>query len=170
MNVVRVSFAVEVPASLLEQLREASMALGISRSKLVRLALNYAFQIGIERCTYEPTSIDARFNFTLTSELYQKVVELAERLGTSKADIIRSALACFLLVLKPYMGKFVEVNGVKVPAWAVEVLSMVAAAEGKSTDELIVRAIVNYARKYAKRLRLNIAVLNKALSAQGSLS
>ncbi len=170
MDVERVSFAVEVPASLLEQLHEASMALGMSRSKLVRLALNYALQIGIERCTYEPTSIDARFNFTITSELYQKVVELAERLGTSKADIIRSALACFLLVIKPYMGKFVEVNGVKVPAWAVEVLSMVAAAEGKTTDELIVRAIVNYARKYAKRLRLNIAVLNKALSAQGSQS
>jgi hypothetical protein len=47
---------------------------------------------------------------------------------------------------------------------------MVATDEGKTTDELIVRAIVNYARKYAKRLRLNIAVLNKALSAQGSQS
>ncbi|MFP3319322.1 MAG: ribbon-helix-helix domain-containing protein, partial [Acidilobus sp.] len=152
------------------QLREASMALGITRSKLVRIALNYAFQIGVEHCSYEPAFVDARFNFTLTSELYQKLNELAERLGTSKAVIIRSALTCFLLVLKPYMGKYVEVNGVKVPAWVVEVLSMIAAAEGKSTDELIVRAIVNYARKYAKRLRLNIAVLNKALSAQGSQS
>jgi len=166
MSDEKVSFAVEVPASLLEQLREASMALGMSRSKLVRIALNYAFQIGVERCTYEPTSIDARFNFTLTSELYQKLKELAERQGTSKAVIIRSALTCFLLVLKPYMGKFVEVNGVKVPAWAVEVLSMVATAEGRSTDELIAKAIVYYARKYARRLRLNIAVLNKALSAQ----
>ena len=170
MDVERFSFAVEVPAGLLEQLREASMALGMSRSKLVRLALNYAFQIGVERCTYEPTSIDARFNFTLTSELYQKLKELAERQGVSKAVIIRSALACFLLVLKPYLGKFVEVNELKVPAWAVEVLSMVASAEGKSTDELIAKAIVYYARKYAKRLKLNIAVLNKALSAQGSLS
>ncbi len=70
MDDVKLSFAVEVPASLLEQLHEASMALGMSRSKLVRLALNYTLQIGIERCTYEPTSIDARFNFTITSELY----------------------------------------------------------------------------------------------------
>jgi len=170
MNDMRVSFVVYVPASLLEQLHEASMALGISRSKLVRIALNYALQIGIERCTYVPTSVDTRFSFTLTYELYQKVTELAVRLGTSKADIIRSALACFLLVIKPYMGKFVEVNGVKVPAWAVEVLSIVATDEGKSTDEIIARAIVSYARKYAKILRVNIAVLNRALSARDSQS
>ena len=166
MDDEKISFAVEVPASLLEQLREASMALGITRSKLVRIALNYAFQIGVERCTYEPAFVDARFNFTLTSELYQKLNELAERLGTSKAVIIRSALTCFLLVLKPYMGKYVEVDKVKVPAWAVWVLSMIAAAEGKSTDELIAKAIMYYAKKYAKRLRFNIAELNKALSAQ----
>jgi len=166
MDDEKISFAVEVPASLLEQLREASMALGISRSKLVRIALNYAFQIGVERCSYEPAFVDARFNFTLTSELYQKLNELAERLGTSKAVIIRSALTCFLLVLKPYMGKYVEVDKVKVPAWAVWVLSMIAAAEGKSTDELIAKAIMYYAKKYAKRLRFNIAELNKALSAQ----
>jgi len=36
MDVERISFAVEVPASLLEQLREASVALGMSRSKKVQ--------------------------------------------------------------------------------------------------------------------------------------
>jgi len=170
MSNEKVVFEVEIPASLYEQLREASMALGITKSKLIRIALNYAFQIGVEQCTYGPTSPDVRVASALTPELYQKLKELAERQRTSKSDIARSALACFLQVLKPYMGKFVEVNGVKVPVWTVEVLSMVANAEGRSTDELIAWAIVYYAKKYAKKLGLNIAELNKALNAQGSQS
>jgi hypothetical protein len=166
----KVVFEVTVPASLYEQLREGSMTLGITKSRLIRIALNYAFQIGIERCTYEPTSLDVRVAYILTPKQYQKLKELAERQGISKADIVRSALACFLLVLKSYMGKFVEVNGVKVPAWTVEVLSMVATTEGRSIDELIAWAIVYYAKKYAKKLRLNITELNKDLNAQDTQS
>jgi len=162
----KVQLAVMVPADLYEQLNEACIALGMSRSKLTRVALNYAFQIGIERCLYESTSVDARFTFALSADLYQKLKELAVSQGTSKTTIVRSALVCFLQVLKPYMGKFVEVNEVKVPAWAIEVLSTIAAAEGRTTDELIARAIVYYAKKYAMKLGLNIAELNKALSAQ----
>ena len=162
----KVPLNVMVPANLYDQLRDASMTLGITKSKLARIALNYAFQIGIERCAYYPISLDAKITFNFTPEVYQKLKELAERQRTYKADIVRSALACFLRVLKPYIGKFIEVNEVKVPAWAVEVLSMVATVEGKSADELIAWAIVQYAKGYAKRLRFNIAELNKALSAQ----
>jgi hypothetical protein len=170
MSGEKVPLEVDVPASLYVQLKEASMALGITKSRLIRIALNYAFQIGVERCTYGPTSVDARVAFALTPELHQKLKELAKRRGTSISDIVRSALACFLLVLKPYMGKFIEINNVKVPAWTVEVLSMVANAKGRSTDELIAWAVVYYAKKYAKKLRINIAEVNKALSAQDSQS
>jgi len=166
----KVPLNVMVPASLYDQLRDASMTLGITKSKLVRIALNYAFQIGIERCAYEPISLDANITFSFTPKAYQKLKELAEKQGAYKADIVRSALACFLRVLKPYIGKFVEVNEVEVPAWAVEVLSMVATVEGKSTGELISWAIVQYAKGYAKRLRFNIAELNKALNAQDTQS
>ena len=166
----KVPLNIRVPASLYDQIRDASMTLGITKSKLVKIALNYALQIGIERCKYEPISLDANIGFNFTPDVYQKLKEAAEKQGTYKADIVRSALACFLRVLKPYIGKFVEVNELEVPAWAVEVLSMVATVEGKSAGELIAWAIVQYAKVYAKRLRLNIAELNKALNAQNTQS